>query len=146
MYIGDIDIEFAAIIQVSNGEVHALICVPADAAKHLALHAYEPLSVIVEIEIIRTKIIGAVKIGVAIAIQITGADGKREMGFGHAYCGHVHLLEPAAARVMKKQLEPTVVRIVPALVHEMKHAAIARILRLWKSKDVQWCGFRVIAQ
>ena len=126
--VGDVDVEPAVPVDVAERGVHALVGVPADAAEGAPLDPSETLAALVEVEVVGTEVVRHVEIRPAVVVEVSGADGERPVGLGHAHRDHVLLLEPSAAEVPVERVQAAVRGVVPARMHERQHPPIVRVL------------------
>ena len=68
------------------------------------------------------------------------------MGLGHPQRGDVRFLERSIPAVVTQDIQAAVLRVLPAVMHEVKHAPVAGKLRFRQLEDVQGSRFRIIRQ
>src|SRR5439155_22620656 len=98
----------------------------------------EPPARLVDVELVRTEVVGDIKVGVSVVVQIAGTHCQAPAMIARA---DVALLE-SAALVVIESASAAIVGVVPGAMHDVEHAAVTRILGTGELEHVEarWSG------
>ena len=146
MHVGNVDVGAAVVVQIAESGVHAFVGVAADGAGKAAFNGQEAFSLFVDVQFVGAEIVGDVKVGKAVVVQVARSDRHRPAFAAKAVFAVGDLREAAAAQVAQQQVFVGIVCVVPTAVHDVEHPPVAPVFGLRQFEDVVGNGAVVAGQ
>ena len=87
------DVLPAAVVEIANGHIHSLVGIPANTAGERSFYMVESATRLIQIQIIRPVIAGAVDISPPILVEIRRSQGYCPVGLWHPQCRDIFALK-----------------------------------------------------